>query len=353
MSRNGVPGAACVLHANTRVRNFGDCILVHRTEELADDKYTSYLWVIPPIEPRDAATSSKLSWAQKLKQFVTAKKFVFSGGGYFTAPASPSLKWQARNIVLYALPLLVLRAFNRDVQVGIFGVGFGKLPRLYGCALSLAIPKNAEITVRDVESLCYAQNFSSNVVLGADLALTCDYEQQRAEEPRKGTPRILCHVSKTNYADTEIFRPLTEFLNSLSDVDLVFVTDTKGNNDNEQDRILRKFRREFPDASFYPYKNVGALRRTIDSCDAVITTKLHIAIIATVCEKKLLSIPCHPKIARFFRDIGLENQAFDYSTDLNTWLSRTFHRVENTKLPSGVISRANLTEKRLIDFLCS
>lgn len=324
------------LHGNTRVQNFGDCLLVDKFDNLAKNKKSKFFWFSTPKHHNIDETLIKI-------KFRRSSKFVFIGGGYFTAPNEHSVKWEFRNIIFYIIPIIIYRLINKNIKFAAFGVGVGNLPRFYSFLLRSTLPRSTVFYVRDRESLPYAQRYSDNVQLGAD-AMISDCSQEKVALSRQ---KVVVHLSRKYYRGVDILSNVLKALDAYDDVEIVFITDTKGAKPNQQDEILEICRQKIPEANFIPYQNHNELNELLSSASVIVTTKLHVGIIGVNYGSCVVSIPCHPKIERYFRDIKYSKNCYEFQEELEPWLRERLSVTEKPTVPTSVLER---TQKMLSAF---
>jgi polysaccharide pyruvyl transferase WcaK-like protein len=347
------------LHGNTRTKNFGDELLVDvfKIWSTTKDEEAQYVQQEGVSIGRSIL---KLAWKSVSKSAANSRnKFVFVGGGYFTAPSPIRTAWIYRNVVLYALPVIVFKILNPSGKVGIFGVGFGKLPKLYKLALEWGLKGVDTVYARDQESMPYAKEISGSAQLGADAITLLSKDPALSEYSKYNRKKddkfydVLIHISNHSYKGVDIFNEVVKFINLDSQRKIVFITDTAGAKYNEQDRILKKFQTEFPQADFLPYQNVQQLCETIGKSSLVITTKLHVGIVAASYQIPTLCIPCHPKIERFYKDISYCDRLYDFDSERSVGDFLALGACQNVKpeFPDSVLERATLQKQSFIKFL--
>jgi polysaccharide pyruvyl transferase WcaK-like protein len=54
------------------------------------------------------------------------------------------------------------------------------------------------------------------------------------------------------------------------------------------------------------YNGIDDLMERIADCDTIITSKLHVGIVASALGRKVISLPVHPKTSRFYEDLSLK-----------------------------------------------
>jgi polysaccharide pyruvyl transferase WcaK-like protein len=54
------------------------------------------------------------------------------------------------------------------------------------------------------------------------------------------------------------------------------------------------------------YNGVDDLMERIADCETIITSKLHVGIVASALGRKVISLPVHPKTSRFYKDLAVQ-----------------------------------------------
>jgi Uncharacterized conserved protein len=113
--------------------------------------------------------------------------------------------------------------------------------------------------------------------------------------------------------------------------------------------------REFfgPDCTLVPYTTIDKLLGLLNACDLVMTSKLHVGIVAAARAKPVLAFPYHLKTQRFYKQIGRPDLCLPY-TDWNpSNIESMFAKVDGLvhdaiSLPVPLLERAK-SNRRLID----
>ena len=112
-------------------------------------------------------------------------------------------------------------------------------------------------------------------------------------------------------------------------------------------RTLQELQVEY---SVVNYKNPSQLIDLLNECDAVVSTKLHVTIVATTLGKPTLACSVHEKTKRYFEQIGYPHlQAnLDSSESVNfDKFLQMISRREKIVIPSSVLEKSEQTMKIL------
>jgi exopolysaccharide biosynthesis predicted pyruvyltransferase EpsI len=170
------------------------------------------------------------------------------------------------------------------------------------------------IVVRNEESKAFLVN---RIHIPADrIAVTSDYAQILVDHPiptyapleawkSPHKKQILLHINELKQAHKVIIPALKKFyLENPEQYEIVVASDQHYDNDGQTFAEIKKFAGE--DAYYYSYgDNPMELCSVIQSCDCVLTYKLHVGIVAAAYSKSVIPIPQHyKKVQKYYNQIG-------------------------------------------------
>lgn len=315
--RNGA-APTIALHGAYRHDNFGDMLLLGIYIRWIRETYPGCRVILPFL--RTSLTGVVNADGRGLAELLRASALVYGGGGYFGEPNSGRTRWALRNTWRH-MPVGLL-ARMRGIPIAISGVGAGPLSsglarrlfvRLFGWADAVA--------VRDVESRGFMAQYgveAGRMVVTADAALSLDEsdvtpgalaEAHRAFRALPGSWRIgfnVAHSIRLRGMDP-LLEDLRTFAADHPQAAFVFFLD-EGAGRGESYHVTRMAReierRVAAPAAVVPYRSPDQVLGVIRALDLVITTKLHVGIVACALGTSVLAFPAHQKTRRFYEQIG-------------------------------------------------
>jgi polysaccharide pyruvyl transferase WcaK-like protein len=291
------------VHGSYYARNFGDTLIVKiicQWLEEAVGRDNVYLAV-----PGHAEEQKEIGYPvldPTLRHTIT--HLVFAGGGYFGEPNLPlreRYNWYLRN---YRRHLSWTRDYAA-ARKAIFGIGIGPIsdPFFRGSVRGLFKGMQSAF-VRDDTSLEFARRYGLNadkVRLGIDLALSVS---QATNAPSYAFGVHLSSMPE-NVLEEVIGVLSSKPLDDGRRPSIMFLADTPMSRGSLK-RYEALARLVGCPLKSCEYNGVDDLMQRIASCEAIITSKLHVGIVASALGRKVISIPVHPKTRRFYKDLSLE-----------------------------------------------
>lgn len=331
-----------VIHGCYDNHNFGDMLILemirHALRDMRDIECAC------PWE-RVCISGEVRNHGRGWRDVLSANAGVFGGGGYLFAGAR---SWR------YYLPARIWQA--RGIPYIIIGVGVG--PRMDPAKTKWvrALCEGATtICVRDEESkhLLHGTGVSQNrVQVTADIVLGLEAKHFPSAAVAAGEKMLVAfprgkrllglhfpnacgplRVSSQHpfYARdpsskfVELIKGLSELLRMNRDIQLVWLFDyLRGGSTLRGIRTVCK--RWLPDMAFMPYHDHWSAAYSLGRLHGVITTKLHVGIVAWAQGVPCCAYASHGKIRRFFRQIGRSDFCADDLNPVSTVLDwvRTF-----------------------------
>ena len=301
-----------VVHGAYRGDNFGDTLLLGLVcRELIQHGYGVSVSNTCSQSLRHLSDANLIERLVDAKEELGAVALVYGGGGYFGEQPIGRLRWNLRFIAKH-LPI-GFRFIRAGKPVVICGTDFGPLSFWPSRVLVKRLLRSVKyVGARNRESIDYITDLGigmNNIHETADIALSLkeleiDEIDQSSEFVSKKR-RVLIHPSFNVDESAEmlkianIFRQLTH----SDDLEVCLMADRSGS--QVQDR-LEKWASYLglPADCIYKYQGPWKTCALIKASDAVITNKLHAAIVGSAYGKRVISIAKHPKNARYFKQIG-------------------------------------------------
>lgn len=256
---------------------------------------------------------------------------LYAGGGHFGEPQRQSQRgyrgyrsWEIRFFLRHVLPAEL--CIQRHVPYLIAGVGVGPLTNpLVRREVKRIFHNATSISVRNEESQRFVQESLGihDVRLVPDAALTLSRDDippkvaasvDKLLEPYSDRPLLGIHHPRYILADTPqaeaLRKQLVKTLTTVPDlVPVVFADDGGGQFSEPCDQLARLIQSATGRSCLIvPFKGVWHTVALISRLSAVVTTKLHVAIVAYALGVYAESCAVHPKVKRFFEQIGRSPQ---------------------------------------------
>lgn len=253
----------------------------------------------------------------------TSDLIVFGGGGYFGAPGRAKWKWTL-NWIRHHARILILAALTRR-KVFLLGTGVGPLPPLpLSYFLKLALKKAELIMPRDEESVAYLRELlgcesETTVDLGTDIAVWLAGQEVTKRERNSKAEVLGIHLAPPP-DDVPSFEEFLDWLGRRLTgygFRLKVLVDQK--NTNGAKRQLQSGIRVAKESGLeYEVVKLESINQFVDSigeCDRIITSKLHVGVVARCKQVEVLSIPTHVKTIRFYRQIGEKHRCHPWGVE--------------------------------------
>lgn len=346
----------------THGSNFGDSLFAYMFQSYVHN-YNEDLDIFFTQASEYSRKNLKIKKAS-FKDLFSVEGLVFISGGYFGEAQYETFKGRIYHLVLYYV-YGVFMAIRRK-PIAIIGVGAGPLDSPFFRKLVMYIFKHAKvISLRDNESKDYMIKYGckNNIIATSDSAQVIGNEfytndlkipSVLSDESIKDKKKILVHITEApghELFEEKIISTLKETISE--DEDVVFIL----TNDTIYDVGLNELmNRTFPKgrAIVYQYSDPFEFLGLLNSVDAIVTPKLHVAILGATYSKPVLSFPIHPeKTERYFKQIGYGHHCkslYDVTKDeaktmINNYLW------EDVKLNDEIMSKAEQNFKLLESFL--
>ncbi len=301
------------LHGSYFGRNYGDMLLMAIFLRWIKSLKTN-LQVTLPIAPIYIKELLK-SDSSGIHSFMTSNGLVYGGGGYFGEPPYISSYWGIRNFLRH-IPIGLLAQLLKK-PIAVIGVGAGPISNtVFRRAVFQLLNKAQVIAVRDEESLRFLVEYGGDpakILVTSDAALSLtlkdipDIAHQRASTILKNLSqpiKIVVHVQllqRYNSAKSQLLQEIVNWAQKNSNVGILWIQD--GFPSDFQ--ALLNLQSLLPSQSIsVPYTGYWELSALLGQVDMVITTKLHVGIVASALNTVTLAFPFHTKVPRFYKQIG-------------------------------------------------
>ena len=319
------------LHGAYYNNNFGDLLLLKIFETwIRENGYSDVVYPRVSEMEQDRFKKHFPNAFFGLSQRKYWKGLICAGGGYFGEPKSHRGKrfggnWNKRFLKVHALPAELCIWSN--IPYAILGVEVGPLSNVFVRQEVKRIFSHATVlSVRNIESKQFIQKtlgICPNVVMAPDAALTItttDIPAQalnsvdRLLEQHRGMILLGIHYPSAFLANTlqaESMRiGLLSSLAAESDVVPVVFSDS-GNSDfsPQCDQLVKLIQSSTgKECLSLPFLGIWETVALISKLSAILTTKLHVGMVAYALGIYCESFANHPKVPRFYDQIGRSSQ---------------------------------------------
>jgi polysaccharide pyruvyl transferase WcaK-like protein len=365
---------AVALHGSYQTDNYGDVLLMTIYARWIRAAWPGVRVVMPSPNVSAIAIAPAGPDATGFRALSGAAALVYGGGGYFGEPALRAGRIRPRNLRRHIAPGAWAALTGRPYMIN--GVGVHRFVRPVSRFAFGALFRHARaITVRDQESAEHAHELGvpmERLRVTADAALTLTPADIPAEavtgarELLTGLPgrrRIAVHLARPSRrfpAVASVVEGLARFAAGAPDATFLLVADgSVGQRDTTQTRASAELQERLgPRAVTVPYTDIWSLTAQLGAADLVVTTKLHVGIVAAALGTSVLSFPFHAKVPRLYRQLEAPDRCvpLDFVTPerveerLASIADAGFPRFE---IPALVRRAANDNRQELAKFLAA
>lgn len=353
-----------IIHGCYHNKNFGDILLLN----LLSDYIRNELKLIPtsPWVRKSQKVGLNCKRGKGWFDILSANIAIYGGGGYLVNGGQKTRR--------YLLPAKIWQ--RKKVPYIILGVGVGPDISGIGANRVKTIVAGADfITVRDKESKDLLVSIgcdTKKITVTADIAIDFsidkiprwakDYAEDEFKKFSNGKRYLGLHLPDLKgdrsltlthpfYARTidskliQTLKLLNKILENEKNIEPIWI-DTGWTKKYEKD-LKKACRQYLPSSKFTTYKNHWVTASILGKLDTIITTKLHIGIVAWA-----LGVPCcsfakHGKTKRFYRQIGREAYVSGFTSEVDIigrWVNQFVHDYDNYKIENSQ-ARELLKEK--------
>lgn len=282
--------------------NFGDILLADLyTRSLIEDKEISLSF---PNIGKKVAIELGVSCGT-FDDFMKSKSVFFIGGGYLSEPPKNKTKWALSRFKLIFVYGFLARILRKKYYI--LGVGAGPVKtKLASIIIKIFCNGATKIVVRDQYSFDTLKRIGVNQNISISFDYALKLKESYVHKDSQNMRGIALHLtSKQPILNKFITKYLLE---SRKYDDIWFIEDHPGeyervrNNNDDISKLIGD--------KLIPYSGYLSMLDTIDSFKFVLTSKLHVGILAAIFEKKICSFPYHDKVKQFYKEIGFDNNCF-------------------------------------------
>ena len=320
------------LHGAVYGENFGDVLI---SQILADHvRKATEADVFFPFGRKAFANVSK-EQTGRIWKLAFAKTAIMGPGGYFGERRHDQAAWNKRFQFYHGGFFRLVKLLRRPLIL--HGIGVGPLSDPISRELARRIFDYAGlINVRDQKSKDYVLGLGiseQKVNIFPDVALTLKRENVTSKKmtfetgPQDTSSKkvIGLHLPLPETLSADVFENIVNQVRDLisSQPELRFVILKDGPRQIIHPDMVNVIQGS-DRSEDKPYTNPKGLLNDIAHCDAVVTTKLHVGICAAALGVAPISLYSHPKVQRFFQDIGRDEFCQDIMTAPPGWLGTRF-----------------------------
>lgn len=293
------------VHGSFRGSNFGDFLLFKLADDAVKrnkcttvyDHVNSEYQALYPVEVKNV-----------LGALLDSDAVLCAGGGFLGEPKAKDYYWDLRCLRFHIFPLFLATVFKKPIAV--IGTEIGDISNPVLKLFLRRIIKNAKIiSVRNNDSLSFVNRLvpKTEAVVHPDWVLTSNFTElfpAQSEKNEKFT--IFLHIMTNN---SEKLQELCSGINHVIKKDPEIKIIVGLDHDTEESQRAVKYLINNIDSNAveqYVYRSPQGLIQVLNNVDCIITTKLHVGICGIRLGKPVISIPCHPKIRRFYEYVGYD-----------------------------------------------
>lgn len=294
------------VHGSYFMRNFGDTLLIKTACDWI--KEMGYDDIILPTVSSDKEAEEIGAKRVSQDEWGEIDLLLYAGGGYFGEPNSDFIgrnRWAYLN---YKRHVKLYQALNPKNTI-VFGLGFGPISNPYLRKKVINIFKSSRLVyLRDEESMEYAKKYKytrGNLNRGVDLALSVGLEK-KIYQPSKNNV-IGLHIPIVDKKLVNKYYLLFQNVINIGSVEIFCdapkQTDLINHEDSFNYRLLKRH-----NIKINPYQGPEELINNLRRCRLIVTSKLHVGILAASMGIPVYSVPIHTKVERFYKQINYMEQ---------------------------------------------
>lgn len=312
-----------LLHGATNFHssNLGDYIYGESIYNYIQNKYPKA--EIQFYQPSNFFVKNINGYKDKGVTFQNADLILYIPGGYFGEGHNARLRDNIIQFIRF-MPLGIIGGLLKK-KIAIIGIGAGPINNLFMRIPISFIGKRASVvTVRDSKSYLTLRKLGiSNVVEGADMILTVDYnvmgyESEQLNRIKKTERKVLfVHYNHSIIAMKYFSKVIKAFMKKNDHYLIVVGSDQLLDNEEE---LYKEFCKNADcECMHYHYDSPYEMVEFLKNVDCVLTCKLHVGVLAALFNKSVISVAIHPeKTMRFYESIYEECRCvslYDTSVD--------------------------------------
>ena len=321
-----------IIHGSQYKDNFGDTLLVKVIMDNIDDNYELY----------SSTASDKVSFDLNIKRanlidMISAKYFIYGGGGYFGQPNNRVNKWSIRFIIRHGIVGIARRVLKK--KYAFFGTGFGPLTHPLASKIAGFILKGADIVnLRDKESVQFASRLIEKDTINETADLVPYYISNNYV--RKEEKKIILHMHLPVGDESRFRKIVDEYLifrdKQLPEHEIVIISDSE--DDIQQTWFFEILKSDYQEIKLSEYSSYNKTIEELRGASFVVTNKLHVAIVASSMKIPVASIYMHNKTLRYFEQLNRVGSAMSLEMlDEHSKLTDFFAHAYNSGLDIDAI----------------
>lgn len=335
--------------------NFGDYIYIdaiaRHLEQVSNNN------IVELYDPSDYFKQYLPKYTQGSFKKKDADCLVYAPGGYFGEGHGATFKSNLVQFMRFMPVGLRMSLRKKPILVVAIGAGPNSNP-LLSWAIKRVCAKAISVTVRDHESKIALENLGiQNVIEAGDLILTLPLAQwaiaphsvdQMQKSPRG--KRLLIHYNHSAEAAIKFAEAVNCYINENADEQFEIVVTSDQRLATEQ-YLLDKFQSVCQHPSrLYSYDNPYEMIGLINSCDYILTCKLHVGVVGAMLGVPVVCAAEHPeKTKRFYKQIKEEYRCeslyLSSASDILKMMNEGFGK--NIHVPAEEISKAAIAWESL------
>lgn len=330
-----------VIHGSQYKDNFGDTLLVKVIQDNLGDEFDVY----SSTASDKVLNNLKIKKANKM-DMITAKYFIYGGGGYFGQPNSNINKWSLRFIVRHGIIGVCRRLLSK--RYIFIGTGFGPLTHPVASKIARFILNGADsVNLRDAQSIEYAKKLAKKSNLNETADLVPGYISKNFSKQVDKKIILHMHIPNGDYVRlNRILHSFIEFRNEkLKGYSIEIISDSE--NDEQQTWFFDDLKCNYPELIISPYKNFEDTINNLSKASFVVTNKLHVAIVSVSMGISVASIFMHNKTQRFFEQLNRPYSAMsldsvDDSSNLKVFFDNAFENGLDDEALNYLIKKSDM-----------
>lgn len=297
------------IHGSFRGTNFGDYLLLQiindTIEKYAEENECKFEIIYEGLSDMCSQLLGKKDFTL-VEAIWKCDAVICAGGGYFGEPSAHNLRWDLSSLCHHIIPMFLATCMKK--RVAIIGTGAGQISNpISRKLLKYIFSKALIISVRDIES----KEFINNLGVEREIEVHPDWVMTNrflSYIPYSETSdNVLLHVNGFDLKTAEIIgQDIVRFSEKHPNTSYTIVTDHNAiNYINIINCFLSIMGEQNTKVQNYD-NNPYNLLHAINESKIVITSKLHVGICGVQMGKKIISLPQHPKVRRFYNQINYD-----------------------------------------------
>jgi len=339
------------VHGSYFGRNFGDTLILRIVVNWVRE-YNPQAIIFLPFVTSDEEAIEILGHKNPEYRLSDMDGLIFGPGGYFGEPSGGLIKrliWSWRNFQRHIRWNKYL--YKGKIPYMIVGVGVGPLsfPFIRKGVAKLFL-NSKYIAVRDKYSLQYLIDWKvpkDRIYVYSDVALTLKPNPDIKTVKNK----VAVHYTTPLIHDEYLVKSFIDFFKVINkEYDIYFIEDIYGQFSQRKSPYNLKYILDSHGLIFpvIEYKNPQSLIEDLQSFDKIITSKLHVGIVAYSLGKRVLSIPQHPKTVRFYEQIERSEFCISNNTITTDLLLEKFEKLDSISNVNNVQIEKSIVNKDIV-----